>query len=188
MLRYNETTGDLEAYQSGSWRALRFKESTNITQQGLGTGDGLSTIYGPLSPTPPSLVESGGTWGGQNIMVYVENVYQLFTTNYTIVQNPTTTITSGILHTAGAITLSILPDVTNLRVGQTVSSPGYIANGTTITNVNYLNSQITISAGLTSNMPSTTSITCTYPTGYYVQFTGPSAYGKAVTVLHGFDR
>jgi hypothetical protein len=34
------------------------------------------------------VIESGATWGGQNLIVLVENVIQTFNTNYTIVQNP----------------------------------------------------------------------------------------------------
>lgn len=94
MIRYNTSTHEVEVYQGdeglgeAKWRSLRYKESTGITQQSLGIGDGSTVIFGPLNPAPPSQVESGTTWGGQNIIVLVENVFQLHTTNYTIVQNP----------------------------------------------------------------------------------------------------
>ena len=91
MMRYNTdiaTGGELEVYQNSSWRSLRFKESSQITQQNLGAGDSSTIYFGPLSPEPPSLVQSNTTWGGQNLLVIVENVIQLHTTNYTIVQNP----------------------------------------------------------------------------------------------------
>ena len=92
MMRYNTdivTGGELEVYQAGTWRSLRFKESNQITQQSLGAGDGTNLYFGPLSPAPPTTVQSNTTWGGQNVLVIVENVLQLSTTNYTIVQNPT---------------------------------------------------------------------------------------------------
>jgi hypothetical protein len=92
MMRYNTdivTGGELEIYQSGTWRSLRFKESTQITQQSLGAGDGTNLYFGPLTPAPPSTVQSNTSWGGQNVLVVVENVLQLATTNYTVVQNPT---------------------------------------------------------------------------------------------------
>lgn len=89
MIRYNTDTNQFEGYQSGAWRTFRFKESTAITQQNLGAGNGTEVYFGPLNPTPPATVQSGGTWGGQNILVIVENVLQLNTTNYTVVQNPT---------------------------------------------------------------------------------------------------
>jgi hypothetical protein len=88
MIRYNTTTSEVEVYQGSAWRSLRYKEGSTITLQSLGFGDGSTTIFGPLSPTPPSIIESGGTWGGQHLIVLVENVIQIFNTNYTIVQNP----------------------------------------------------------------------------------------------------
>ena len=95
MFRYNSQTAEFEGYQSGAWRSFRFKESTNITQQSVGTGDGSTILFGPLNPAPPSVVESSATWGGQNLIVLVENVFQLHTTNYTIVQNPPGGYTAG---------------------------------------------------------------------------------------------
>jgi hypothetical protein len=38
-VRYNTTTDQLEAYQNGAWRNMRFKEPRAITQQTVGTGD-----------------------------------------------------------------------------------------------------------------------------------------------------
>jgi hypothetical protein len=89
MIRYNTDTDQFEGYQAGAWRRFRFKESSAITQQNLGAGNGAEVYFGPLNPAPPATVQSGGTWGGQNVLVIVENVLQLNTTNYTVVQNPT---------------------------------------------------------------------------------------------------
>ena len=79
MVRYNSETNQLEAYQNSAWRNVRFKEATAITQQSAGTGDGAETKFGPLSPVPTA---------AQNVLVLVENVMQIATTNYTLVQNP----------------------------------------------------------------------------------------------------
>ena len=79
MVRYNSSTNQLEAYQNSAWRNVRFKEATTITQQTAGTGDGAETKFGPLSPIPTA---------AQNVLVLVENVMQIATTNYTLVQNP----------------------------------------------------------------------------------------------------
>jgi hypothetical protein len=89
MIRYNTETDQFEGYQSGAWRTFRFKESTAITQQNLGAGNGTEVYFGPLNPAPPATIQSGGTWGGQNLLVIVENVLQLHATNYTVLQNPT---------------------------------------------------------------------------------------------------
>lgn len=79
MVRYNSDTNQLEAYQNSAWRNVRFKEATAITQQSAGTGNGTETKFGPLSPIPTA---------AQNVLVLVENVMQIATTNYTLVQNP----------------------------------------------------------------------------------------------------
>ena len=79
MVRYNSSTNQLEVYQNSAWRNVRFKEATTITQQSAGTGDGTETKFGPLSPVPTA---------AQNVLVLIENVMQIATTNYTLVQNP----------------------------------------------------------------------------------------------------
>lgn len=94
MIRYNTTTNEFEGYQAGAWRSFRFKEPGNIVFQNLGTGNAVETTFGPLSPNPFSTVDmqSGGTWNSTqmayNLVVIVENVYQIGNTNFTVVQNP----------------------------------------------------------------------------------------------------
>lgn len=86
-IRYNTTTNELEVYQNSSWRKVRYKEPSDvgIVQQNLGNGDAVETDFGPLNsgdndyPIPAA---------AQNILVIVENVFQIATTNYTLVQNP----------------------------------------------------------------------------------------------------
>jgi len=92
MMRYNtdiSTGGQVEIYQSGTWRSLRFKEASQITQQNLGAGDGTTTYFGPLNPQPPAVVANNATWGAQNLLVIVENVIQVSGINYTVTNNPT---------------------------------------------------------------------------------------------------
>jgi hypothetical protein len=90
-IRYNTTKGNVEVYQGSAWRALRYQEATTIFQQNLGAGDGGTTYFGPLNSTyyNTSNVSSSTTLGGQNILVIVENVIQVSTINYDVVQNPT---------------------------------------------------------------------------------------------------
>ena len=84
-LRYNIDDNEFEAYQNGAWRELRYKEPGSIVQQNLGNGDATETVFGPLNsgdtdyPIPAA---------AQNIIVLIENVFQISTTNYTLVQNP----------------------------------------------------------------------------------------------------
>lgn len=98
MMRYNVDHNEVQVYQGSAWRNLRFKESSPIVQQNLGAGDYNTVYFGPLnsayspanisSNVPLSGGQSAGQFGGQNIFVVVENVLQLYNTNYTIEQNP----------------------------------------------------------------------------------------------------
>lgn len=87
MLRYNTDEQEFEVYHQAEWKPIRFREPVTITQQNLGNGDGTETTFGPLDsgdsfyPVPIS---------ENNILVTIENVFQLATTNYTLVQNPST--------------------------------------------------------------------------------------------------
>jgi hypothetical protein len=92
-LRYNITTNQLEAYQNTAWREVRYKEPNQdpgITQQNLGNGDATETVFGPLAsgdaeyPVPAA---------AQNILVFVENVFQVSTTNYTLEQSSSGNLT-----------------------------------------------------------------------------------------------
>ena len=87
-IRYNTDDNELEVYQNGAWREVRFKEpnrNPGIVQQNLGVGDAVETDFGPLNsqdtdfPVPEN---------PQNILVFVENVFQIATRNYDLVQNP----------------------------------------------------------------------------------------------------
>ena len=85
-LRYNIDDEQLEAYQNGAWREIRFKEPNRdpgIVIQTFSGADDTETVFGELNSGDsdyPYPLES------QNIMVYVENVYQLPGTNYNIRQ------------------------------------------------------------------------------------------------------
>ena len=94
-IRYNTTDNQLEAYQNGQWREVRFKEPNQdpgIVWQNLGVGNIAAdeTVFGELNsgdadfPVPES---------ADNILVMIENVLQIPTTNYTIHQ--TAEITTG---------------------------------------------------------------------------------------------
>ena len=83
-IRYNTQENYVEFYQAGVWKPIRLQEPTTITQQSLGNGDGTETVFGPLNsgntafPVPSA---------AQNVIVLVENVFQLSTTNYTLEQS-----------------------------------------------------------------------------------------------------
>ncbi len=90
-IRYNTTIPALEAYVGGAWVTVASPFAAAITKQTLGPGDGVSTIFGPLNSTfAPSYAASA-----DNVLVLVENVMQISTTNFTINQNPTSTGTGS---------------------------------------------------------------------------------------------
>lgn len=78
-LRFNTDDGEFEVYQNNEWREIGYKEpfsDPGIVQQYLGDGDlqAGKTTFGPL--------DSGDTdypipVASQNILVFVENVYQI---------------------------------------------------------------------------------------------------------------
>lgn len=99
MMRYNISHDEVQVYQGSAWRSIKFKEASSIIQQSLGIGDANTVYFGPLNSTynpasissnvPVSGGQGVGQYGGQSILVVVENVLQLYNTNYTIEQNPT---------------------------------------------------------------------------------------------------
>ena len=108
MIRYNTDAGNVQVYQGSSWRNLRYQESGSIIQQNLGAGDNSTVYFGPLNVAynsnvanyvPNSGGASNGQYGGQNILVIVENIIQLSTINYTIVNSTGTIIAETYLPT-----------------------------------------------------------------------------------------
>ena len=79
-IRYNIDTNTLEALIAGVWEVVRAPGATTITKQTLGPGDGVVVAFGPLTLTPSS---------ENNIIVLVENVMQIGTTNYTLTSSNT---------------------------------------------------------------------------------------------------
>jgi hypothetical protein len=94
MMRFLKTStdpdplaGKLEFYQDGDWKKIRMGEPVSIHQQTFTGADDIETLFGPLDnqdlENPTSFANNP-----QGIMVYIENVYQVPTTNYIITQNP----------------------------------------------------------------------------------------------------
>jgi hypothetical protein len=132
MIRYNTTNNEVEVYQgiggSATWRSLRFKESIGIIQQNVGLGDDIETAFGPLSPRPPTSVDEnldwvasgnlltpGDEWTGANLIVLIENVFQLFDTNYDIVDGSVVGKITGQLYIRFASPVPIGKPVTVLH-------------------------------------------------------------------------
>ena len=88
-LRYNTDNNEFEVYENAAWKNLRYNEPNpvGIVQQNLGTGDGTETTFGLLNSNDTDFPVPSAA---QNVLVFVENVFQISTTNYTLVQNPST--------------------------------------------------------------------------------------------------
>jgi hypothetical protein len=90
-IRYNTTIPALEAYVGGAWVVVAAPFAAAITKQTLGPGDGVATIFGPLNTTYAASYAASA----DNVLVLVENVMQISTTNFTINQNPTSSGTGS---------------------------------------------------------------------------------------------
>lgn len=176
MMRYNTdivSGGELEIYQSGVWRSLRFKESSQITQQNLGAGDSANVYFGPLNPAPPSIVQSNTTWGGQNLLVVVENVIQLHSSNYTVVQNPSI---PGEVY-SGTTSVNANTGSTTIYFNSSLNASGGSGNSTTVTLTFASQTDVPFSIG------STISVTGFMPLTYNGTYTVTASTASSVSFL-----
>ena len=85
--RFNTDTQRLETFTSLGWDNLA-QENPNvgapITQQQLGTGDAVETVFGPLNSGDPNFPVPAAA---ENIIVLTENVFQVANVNYTLEQS-----------------------------------------------------------------------------------------------------
>jgi hypothetical protein len=88
-IRYNTTLSSIEAYVGGTWVVVASPVASAITKQTLGPGDGTETVFGPLNT---SFVTSYSA-SDDNILVLVENVMQISTTNFTVEQSVSGSLT-----------------------------------------------------------------------------------------------
>lgn len=84
-IRYNSQTDTIEGYIQGFWTNIRGPSGTAISKQTIGPGDLVETKFGPLHTVPAGTSYLASI---NNLIVLVENVLQIGTTNFTIVQNP----------------------------------------------------------------------------------------------------
>jgi hypothetical protein len=174
-IRYNITIPALEAYVGGAWVTVASPFAAAITKQTLGPGDGTSTIFGPLNATyAPSYAASA-----DNVLVLVENVMQISTTNFTLNQNPSSsgtgaeinasTLTSANNGTSYVITKDDGTDFTSFGAAANTEGTVFTKSGGTITGSGKVRE-----------------------TGYYITFTSavPASGGGGnpvyVTVYYGY--
>lgn len=212
-LRYNTDVDEFEFYQNSAWRKVRYKEpnSVGITQQNLGSGDAVETIFGPLDSGDPDYPVPASE---QSILVFVENVFQISGTNYTLVQNPGSAINpiSSIV-SVGLTTIiettnnhgftdtdqvyitgveSTIDDILETLNTDDSSSPGS-HNIISIISPTQIELGVDTTGGNTSQLVNLGSVykagtTTVYFPGWYIQFSSAPDIDKPITVLHNFDK
>lgn len=181
-IRQNTEYSELETLVNNTWERVRTVRPASITVQNLGSGNYYSNVFGPLNPD----YEPSYTKGPENIMVYVDNVYQIPYTNYTLLEDPTpvsalTTATS----TASETTL-YLGSVVNVQPGQVITGDPSISTGTTVIGTLVGTNNIEISQPLIGNVLVGTNLTFTFNTGSYINFSG-AVPAKPVVAILGYD-
>jgi len=88
-IRYNTSLTTIEAYVGGTWVTVASPVAAAITKQTLGPGDATETVFGPLNT---SFVTSYSA-SDDNVIVLVENVIQISTTNFSIEQSSSGSLT-----------------------------------------------------------------------------------------------
>jgi len=172
-LRYNTDDDRFEVYEASAWYGLRIAAPSNsapIVQQNLGNGDATITIFGPLDSQDTNPLYTAPA-AAQNVLVFVENVFQISTTNYTLEQNPSSTGTgqetdAGSFVTSTEYIITSAGDTDFTAVGAADSNVGTVFTAT--------------GAGTGTGKAR--------ETGYYLEFTSAPDLGKPVTVLHNFDK
>jgi len=183
-IRYNNTLNDGELYNidgnGTGWERIKTNRQTTITPQSLGSGNYQDTIFGPLS-YDVSISKP------QNVLVFVDNVYQIPTTNYTLVNGTSTSIVSTVTSAVSLNDTTInVSTLTNISIGMTVTAPSGLANGTTVTSIDTLLNTISIDPAATGPINISTALTLYEPAGTYIEFTS-AVPNKPVFVLLGFD-
>jgi hypothetical protein len=218
-VRYNTTLSELEVRSEGKWRSIRYKEPNNdpgIVQQSLGNGDAVEVFFGPLDSQDPN-TDYTAPQAAQNILVFVENVFQISTTNYSLVQNPgslrivsidsidgvtgfptLTTASAHNLTTGDTVIISGVetdPDdnIELLNIGDDSTSPSSVAV-TRLTDTT-LEIHIDVTGGVPGNYIANSgrinlvnADQTPYASGWYIKFTSAPDLDKPITVLHNFDK
>jgi hypothetical protein len=78
MIRYNTTLNVLESYMNGGWEIVKKPASVAIVKQTI-AGFNTETYYGPLTQVPANI---------DNLIVLVDNVLQISTTNFVLATDP----------------------------------------------------------------------------------------------------
>lgn len=175
-MRYNTDDDRFEIYEQLAWYGVRLaapSTSAPIHQQNLGNGDGVITLFGPLDSQDTNPLYTAPA-AAQNVLVLVENVFQISTTNYTLEQNPSSTGTGQEVESGNFVTS------TEYIITATGSTDFVSEHGAADNNPG------TVFTAASAGTPDATGLA--RPTGYYLEFTSAPDLNKPVTAIHNFDK
>lgn len=174
-IRYNTSVGPdgineigLEAYVGGAWEVVKAPRASTIIKDTFGPGDAVAQIFGPLEP----YFALSYAASPHNLIVLVENVWQIAPANFSVTQNPylsadgsgseilATSMSSGteyIIVTPGST------DFTSLGSADSNAGTTFTYNGSAVTGDGEVRE-----------------------TGYYLKFTEEVPFDKNITVYYGF--
>jgi hypothetical protein len=180
-IRYSTTLNEIEARINDVWEKIRTVRPATLAVQNLGVGNNQVSTFGPLNAEyRPSYVA-----GDANVMVYVDNVYQIPGVNYTL--GGATTATNRTAQTALAGTATLyLSSLTNVIVGQSVGGSPSIPIASKVYSITTAANAVTLTLAITANITSGTAITFSFSSGTYINFNGTVPY-KPVFALLGMD-
>jgi hypothetical protein len=187
MIRYNKdigTGGEFEAYIDGEWTLFRNGRQNSITLQTFTNTNYQNTIFGPLAYD----INIGNP---QNVMVYIDNVYQIPTTNYELLRStndvPVTTSTLVTQLAGFGETVIHVENLTNFNVGAALAGTNLQNN--VITEISATDLTITVSPGALGVIPVGGLAIAFFSTGTYISFSEDAVPppSKPITALLGFD-
>jgi len=181
-IRHNLTMLEFEALSNNVWERVRMVRPATIVAQNLGSGNYYSNLFGPLNKDYLPSYDAGA----QNIMVYVDNVFQIPGTNYDLTTDPNPASATTTATTTAGNTILQLDNVFNVQPGTAVTGDSSIPNGTVVLGTLDNTFNITISNALTGTLTEGTALTFTFNTGSYITFSGPVP-AKPVVAMLGYD-
>ena len=178
-IRYNTSLQVIEAYVGGTWVIVASPVASAIVKQTFGPGDGVDRIFGRLSPA----YEYSYSASADNVIVLIENVFQISSNNYIIVQNPSSA--NGNPESGSEIAATSLTSAQNgtQYVITTVGTTNFTALGAS---ANTVGTVFTKSGGTGTGSGEVREA------GYYLKFTsavpdtGSGGNPVYVTVYHGY--
>jgi len=160
-MRFNTDTEEFEGYINGRWETIRAPGASAVSIETFGDSDGTETIFGPLANVPAHQ---------NNLLVFVENVFQIAGENFEMVQNPSSTDTGEEVLTTNFI-------ATTEYIITNVGDTDFTAIGASANTVGTVFTATGAGGGTTGRAR---------PTGYYLEFYTSVPFSKFVTVLFGF--